>query len=101
VRGFKEKGTTTTPFDMLMLNDLDRYRLAMDVIRHVPGLGERYAGLAQHFDDERARHRAFAYEHGIDSPDVLGWNWIDPRDGGPETFITDSLDTGADSVLGA
>ncbi len=73
VRGFIEKGTTTTPFDMLMLNDLDRYRLAMDVIRHVPGLDDRYAGLTQEFEDERARHRAYAYERGVDSPDVVGW----------------------------
>jgi xylulose-5-phosphate/fructose-6-phosphate phosphoketolase len=77
VRGFREKGTTTTPFDMLMLNDLDRYRLAMDVIRHVPGLEGRYAAVSQFFDDERARHRAFAYEHGIDSDDVLGWEWLE------------------------
>lgn len=72
VRGFIEKGTTTTPFDMLMLNDLDRYRLAMDAIRYTPGLNARYAGLVQRLDDERARHRTFAYEHGIDSPDVTG-----------------------------
>ncbi len=76
VRGFKEKGTTTTPFDMLMLNDLDRYRLAMDVIRRVPGLEERHASLVQHFADERARMRAYAYEHGEDSPDVTGWGWL-------------------------
>ncbi|MFM9876237.1 MAG: phosphoketolase [Rhodoglobus sp.] len=76
VRGFKEKGTTTTPFDMLMLNDLDRYRLAMDVIRRVPGLEERHGGLMQHFADERARMRTYAYEHGEDSPDVTGWDWL-------------------------
>ncbi|MDP3208955.1 MAG: phosphoketolase, partial [Rhodoglobus sp.] len=76
VRGFKEKGTTTTPFDMLMLNDLDRYRLAMDVIRRVPGLEERYGGLVEHFADERSRMRAYAYENGEDSPDVVGWDWL-------------------------
>jgi len=76
VRGFKEKGTTTTPFDMLMMNDLDRYRLAMDVIRRVPGLEERHTSLMQHFADERARMRAYAYEHGEDSPDVTGWDWL-------------------------
>jgi xylulose-5-phosphate/fructose-6-phosphate phosphoketolase len=76
VRGFKERGTTTTPFDMLMLNDLDRYRLAMDVIRRVPGLEERHATLVQHFADERARMRAYAYEHGEDSPTVTGWDWL-------------------------
>jgi len=58
---------------MLMLNDLDRYRIAMDAIRHTSGLHASHAGLVQHFDEERARHRAFAYLHGIDSPDVTGW----------------------------
>ncbi len=76
VRGFKEKGTTTTPFDMLMMNDLDRYRIAMDVIRRVPGLEERHGGLVEHFADERSRMRAYAYEHGEDSPDVVGWDWL-------------------------
>jgi len=76
VLGFREKGTTTTPFDMLMMNDLDRYRIAMDVIRRVPGLESRYGSLVEHFDDERARMRAYAYEHGIDSPEVTGWDWL-------------------------
>ena len=73
VLGFREKGTTTTPFDMLMLNDLDRYRIAMEVIRRVPGLQQRHGGLVEHFADERARLRAYAYAHGEDSPDVTGW----------------------------
>ncbi len=66
VLGFSEKGTTTTPFDMLMMNDLDRYRIAIDVIRRVPGLEERYGSLVEHFEDERSRLRAYAYEHGVD-----------------------------------
>ncbi|WP_066039351.1 phosphoketolase family protein [Herbiconiux solani] len=72
VRGFKEMGTTTTPFDMLMLNDLDRFRLVMDVIRRVPRLSTAYAGLSQRMDDERAAHRAYTREHGEDAPDVQG-----------------------------
>jgi len=79
VLGFREKGTTTTPFDMLMLNDLDRYFIAMDVIKHTPGLQQRYASLSEHFDDERSRMRAYAYEHGIDSPEVTGWEWLATR----------------------
>jgi xylulose-5-phosphate/fructose-6-phosphate phosphoketolase len=79
VLGFREKGTTTTPFDMLMLNDLDRYFIAMDVIKHTPGLQQRYSSLSQHFDDERSRMRVYAYEHGIDSPDVTGWEWLATR----------------------
>ena len=57
VRGYKEEGTTTTPFDMVMLNDLDRYHLVMDVIDRVPGLGERAAGLRQEMSDARLRAR--------------------------------------------
>jgi xylulose-5-phosphate/fructose-6-phosphate phosphoketolase len=72
VRGYREHGTTTTPFDMLLLNDLDRFRLAMDVLERVPGLRERFAGVHQEFDDARARHRAFTREHGEDPSDVLG-----------------------------
>jgi xylulose-5-phosphate/fructose-6-phosphate phosphoketolase len=75
VRGYKEEGTTTTPFDMVMLNDLDRYHLVMDVIDRVPGLGERAAGLRQRMADERLRHRAYTREHGDDPPDVRDWVW--------------------------
>ncbi len=79
VLGFREKGTTTTPFDMLMLNDLDRYRIAMDVVRHVPGLETRYASLVEFLGDERSRMRTYAYEYGIDSPEVTGWQWLVER----------------------
>jgi xylulose-5-phosphate/fructose-6-phosphate phosphoketolase len=57
VRGYKEKGTTTTPFDMVMLNDLDRYHLVLDVLDRVPGLGERHGALRQEMTDARARCR--------------------------------------------
>ena len=70
VRGFNERGTTTTPFDMLMLNDLDRFRLVMDVLRRVPTLDTRYAGLSQRMDDERKSHRAYTRAHGEDPADV-------------------------------
>jgi xylulose-5-phosphate/fructose-6-phosphate phosphoketolase len=70
VRGFNERGTTTTPFDMLMLNDLDRFRLVMDIIRRVPTLGSKYAGLSQRMDDERKSHRAYTRVHGEDPADV-------------------------------
>jgi xylulose-5-phosphate/fructose-6-phosphate phosphoketolase len=75
VRGYTEEGTTTTPFDMVMLNGLDRFHLVMDVIDRVPGLGERAAGLRQQMADERLRHRAYTREHGDDSPDVRDWTW--------------------------
>jgi xylulose-5-phosphate/fructose-6-phosphate phosphoketolase len=75
VRGYKEEGTTTTPFDMVMLNDLDRFHLVMDVIDRVPGLGERAAHLRQEMVDERLRHRAYTREVGDDMPDVRDWVW--------------------------
>ena len=75
VRGYKEEGTTTTPFDIVMLNDLDRFHLTIDVIDRVPGLGERAAGLRQQLTDERLRHRAYTREVGDDPPDVRDWTW--------------------------
>ena len=72
VRGFNERGTTTTPFDMLMMNDLDRFRLVMDVIRRLPQLEVTYAPLSQRMDDERIAHRAYTREFGEDPADVSG-----------------------------
>ena len=78
VRGYKEEGTTTTPFDMVMMNDLDRYHLVMDVIDRVPGLGSRAAGLRQLMVDTRRRARAWTREHGEDLPEVRDWTWHPP-----------------------
>jgi xylulose-5-phosphate/fructose-6-phosphate phosphoketolase len=75
VRGYKEEGTTTTPFDMVMLNDLDRFHLVIDVIDRMPGLGERAAALRQRMVDERLRMRAYTRENGEDHPDVRQWVW--------------------------
>ncbi len=75
VRGYKEEGTTTTPFDMVMLNDLDRFHLAIDVIDRVPGLGETAAQLRQELVDARLLHRAYTREVGDDVPDVRDWTW--------------------------
>jgi xylulose-5-phosphate/fructose-6-phosphate phosphoketolase len=75
VRGYKERGTTTTPFDMVMLNDLDRYHLVMDVVDRVPGLGARAAGLRQDMADARLAARAWTREHGADLPEVASWTW--------------------------
>jgi xylulose-5-phosphate/fructose-6-phosphate phosphoketolase len=79
VRGFREEGTTTTPFDMVMLNDLDRFHLVMDVIDRVPGLAQRAAALRQHMADERLRHRAHTRQTGDDAPDVRDWVWPGSR----------------------
>ncbi len=81
VRGYEEEGTTTTPFDMVMLNDLDRFHLVMDVIDRVPGLGERAAGLRQQMVDARLAARAYTREHGEDAPEVRDWTWAS----GPES----------------
>jgi xylulose-5-phosphate/fructose-6-phosphate phosphoketolase len=75
VRGYKENGTTTTPFDMVMLNDLDRYHLVLDVIDRVPGLSERAAHVRQDMVDARFRARSWTREHGEDIPEVARWHW--------------------------
>lgn len=75
VRGFKERGTTTTPFDMVMLNDLDRFHLVMDVIDRVDGLGSNAAGLRQEMVDARLAARRYTREHGEDDPAITGWTW--------------------------
>jgi xylulose-5-phosphate/fructose-6-phosphate phosphoketolase len=75
VRGYKEEGTTTTPFDMVMLNDLDRFHLVMDVIDRVPSLGSKAAHVRQAMVDERLRHRQYTRDHGQDSPDINNWTW--------------------------
>jgi xylulose-5-phosphate/fructose-6-phosphate phosphoketolase len=75
VRGYKEEGTTTTPFDMVMLNDMDRFHLVVDVIDRVPSLGARAAHLRQHMVDERLRHRRYTRVHGDDPAGVRDWVW--------------------------
>ncbi len=75
VRGFKERGTTTTPFDMVMLNDLDRFHLVTDVIDRVDGLGNRAAELRQRMVDARSDARRYTREHGEDDPAIANWTW--------------------------
>ena len=75
VRGFKERGTTTTPFDMVMLNDLDRFHLVIDVIDRVDGLGNRAAELRQRMVDARVDARRYTRDHGEDDPAIAGWAW--------------------------
>jgi xylulose-5-phosphate/fructose-6-phosphate phosphoketolase len=75
VRGYKEEGTITTPFDMTVLNDLDRFHLAGDAIDRLPQLESR-AGLArQHLQDKLIQHREYIYAHGEDMPEIRDWRW--------------------------
>jgi xylulose-5-phosphate/fructose-6-phosphate phosphoketolase len=75
VRGYKEEGTTTTPFDMVMLNDLDRFHLVMDVIDRVPGLVSHAGHVRQLMTDHRLAARAYTREHGEDAPEIREWTW--------------------------
>ncbi|TNC24802.1 phosphoketolase family protein [Amycolatopsis alkalitolerans] len=75
VRGYKERGTTTTPFDMLVLNDMDRYQLVIDVIDRVPDLARRAGAVRQAMSEARERHHRWIREHGEDMPEVRNWTW--------------------------
>jgi xylulose-5-phosphate/fructose-6-phosphate phosphoketolase len=75
VRRYREEGTTTTPFDMVMLNDLDRYHLVTDVIDRVPSLGPSAADVRQDMVDTPNHARRHTRVHGIDAPEVTDWTW--------------------------
>jgi phosphoketolase len=75
VRGYKEEGTTTTPFDMVMLNDLDRFHLVMDVIDRVPGLASTAGHVRQLMVDKRITCRAYTRQEGQDAPEITEWHW--------------------------
>jgi len=100
-RGYKENGTTTTPFDMVMLNDLDRYHLVMDVIDRVPGLGARAGVLRQDMQDARLRARQYTRDFGEDIPVVNDWTWgAAAGTDGPEAGA-DAREAGADAGSGS
>jgi Phosphoketolase len=77
VRGYKEEGTTTTPFDMTVLNDLDRFHLVLDVVARVPGLAQADGGqrTIRYCEARLAEHHAYIRLHGDDMPDVRDWRW--------------------------
>jgi xylulose-5-phosphate/fructose-6-phosphate phosphoketolase len=85
VRGYKEEGTTTTPFDMVVLNQLDRFHLAEDVIDRLPQLGARAAYLKQAIHEKLVEHRQYIEAHGDDMPEISGWQW---GKGGQQTART-------------
>jgi xylulose-5-phosphate/fructose-6-phosphate phosphoketolase len=78
VRGYKEEGTITTPFDMTVLNDMDRFHLVMDAIDRLPQLGGEGASLRQRLVDKRAEHRQYINANGQDMPEVRNWRWTVP-----------------------
>jgi xylulose-5-phosphate/fructose-6-phosphate phosphoketolase len=75
VRGYKERGTTTTPFDMVMLNDIDRFQLAIDALDRVPGAAEAHGPFRQSLADRRIRAREYTRQYGEDDPEISGWRW--------------------------
>ena len=81
VRGFAEEGTTTTPFDMVVLNELDRYHLAIEAIERVPGLVTKAAHVKQQFRDALIEHARYVREHGEDMPQIRDWVWPKNADG--------------------
>ena len=94
VRGYKEEGTTTTPFDMVMLNDLDRFHLVIDVIDRVPGLSSSAGHVRQVMADKRLTCRAYTREYGEDAPEIQDWKWA----AGAVAEDTVPADTGADNL---
>ena len=75
VHGFKEEGTTTTPFDMVVLNELDRYSLALDAVSQVPRFKDQVPAMEQRFSEIMEKHKLYVTAHGEDLPEVSGWKW--------------------------
>ena len=94
VRGYKEEGTTTTPFDMVVLNNLDRFSLVSDVIDRVPKLGSRAAYAKQAIRDKLLEHKHYIAEHGDDLPEITSWRWGKHAAGSPSA----RRDTSADNI---
>ncbi len=92
VRGYKEEGTTTTPFDMCVLNDMDRFTLALDAVRRVPRLRQLTDAATQKFTETRQRHKLYVSEYGEDLPEVRDWTWSGSGKGAT------SEDTGGDNA---
>ena len=79
VRGYKEEGTITTPFDMTVRNDLDRFHLVMDAIDRLPQTSDKAIYLKQQFKDKLYEHRQYINKHGEDLPEIRNWKWGNPK----------------------
>lgn len=77
MRGYKEEGTITTPFDLRVQNEIDRFHLVIDVIDRVPRLGSKGDYLKQKLNDKLIEHRQYVNKHGKDLPEILNWTWKD------------------------
>src|SRR6266536_3402903 len=77
VRGYKEEGTITTPFDMAVLNDMDRFHLVIDAIDRLPHVGDRGADIKRVLQEKLVQHRAYIRQYGEDMPEVRNWKWRD------------------------
>ena len=100
VRGYKEEGTTTTPFDMCVLNEIDRYHLVQDVIDRLPQLGARAAYAKQAIRDALIDHKEYIYEHGEDSLEISGWTWGHKQPAGHvDSTEGDNIDTGVETPI--
>ena len=75
VRGYKEEGTITTPFDMTVMNDIDRFHLVQDVIDRLPQLGDKAAYLKQEMQDKLIEHKNYIRKNGVDMPEIREWKW--------------------------
>ncbi|MGE5851766.1 MAG: phosphoketolase [Deltaproteobacteria bacterium] len=100
VRGYKEEGTTTTPFDMCVMNEIDRYHLVQDVIDRLPQLGARAAYAKQTIRDALIDHKEYIYEHGEDSPEISGWTWDHKQPSGHvDSTEGDNVDTAREAPI--
>jgi xylulose-5-phosphate/fructose-6-phosphate phosphoketolase len=100
VRGYKEEGTTTTPFDMCVMNEIDRYHLVQDVIDRLPQLGARAAYAKQTIRDALIDHKEYIYEHGEDSPEISDWTWGHKQPSGHvDSTEGDNVDTGLETPI--
>jgi xylulose-5-phosphate/fructose-6-phosphate phosphoketolase len=100
VRGYKEEGTTTTPFDMCVLNEVDRFSLAIDAIDRVPQLGSSAAHVRQGLVDKIIDHKHYIRRYGEDMPEIAGWVWQSSADGVPSTATASpgAIATAGDNV---